>query len=48
MNVYVDLDTGTVLNGPVVQVPAEIIPEDASDAQILEAVADFQARGGYR
>lgn len=39
--VFVDVETGTVLNGPVVQVPEEVIPEDGSDSEIIEAATEW-------
>jgi hypothetical protein len=41
MNLYIDLDTGTILNGPVVQVPEELIPDGATDSETIAAAAEY-------
>lgn len=33
---YVDLETGTVLNGPIVSIPADTDTDDLSDTEVIE------------
>lgn len=40
-NVWIDLDSGTVLNGPVVEVPASIITDDMSDSEVIAAAREY-------
>lgn len=40
-NIWFDLDTGTILNGPVVQVPSQIITEDMTDQDVIDVATSY-------
>jgi hypothetical protein len=45
---FVDLDSGTILNGPVVEVPNELITEDMTDHDVITAAIEWMASKSVR
>lgn len=42
--VFVDLETGTILNGPVVEMPSNLLNDDMSDAEVIAAAIKYISR----
>ena len=36
MTIYVDIDSGTILNGPIYAVDPELLGEDPSDSEAID------------